>query len=54
MMRQKYDMKYTTNKKLKFAAVSVPYQNNAVSMVIVRPDDLYGLSEIESSIIQGN
>lgn len=54
MMREKYDMQYTRNEELKFAAVSVPYQNNVVSMVIVRPDDVDGLSEIERSFNQDN
>ena len=52
MMRGKYDMLYTKNEEMKLAAVAVPYQNNTTSMVIVRPDDVDGLSQIESSINQ--
>lgn len=50
MMQEKLDLYYVKDDKGKYAAVAVPYQDNLISMIIVRPDSIDGLSAVENSL----
>lgn len=50
MMKEKLDLMFIADESMKFSAVSVPYQGNTMSMVIIRPDDIEGLSTVESGL----
>ncbi|XP_052779618.1 serpin B3-like [Mya arenaria] len=50
MMRKKFDLRYISDDSLGLSAVEIPYQNQTMSMVIIRPNDVDGLSFIEGTL----
>ena len=50
MMREKYDMYCVADDDLKFKAVSVPYQKRTMAMLILRPDEVDGISSLEEKM----
>ncbi|KAL4226769.1 Serpin B6 [Mactra antiquata] len=50
MMRMKQDLLYLKNDEDKFAAVSIPYRENVSSLLIILPNDIDGLTALESNM----